>query len=87
MYLVPWLVAGALAGWIAGRLMRCPGGAPGQVAVGMIGALLGGWLLGPMMGTGPIQQGSFGLSSLGVALLGAFNLAALVKLAQQGIAR
>jgi len=39
------------------------------------------------MGAGTIRQGGFGPASLGVSLLGAFNLLALVKLVQQGIAR
>jgi uncharacterized membrane protein YeaQ/YmgE (transglycosylase-associated protein family) len=87
MYFIPWLVAGAVAGWVGGRLMRGPGGASGQVAVGVIGALLGGWLLGPMLGAGMMQQGGFGFGSLGVSLLGAFNLMVLVKLAQQSSVR
>ncbi len=88
MYFIPWLVVGGLAGWIAGRLMRGPGGVPGQVAVGAIGALLGGWLLGPMMGAGTLQQdGGIGFANLGVSLLGALNLLVLVKLAQQATGR
>ncbi|OJU45483.1 MAG: hypothetical protein BGN96_06915 [Bacteroidales bacterium 45-6] len=42
-----WIVIGALSGWIAGKLMR--GGGFGFVVnfiVGIIGAVVGGWIFG-----------------------------------------
>lgn len=45
--LVIFLLIGAAAGWIAGRLMRGGGfGVIGNIIVGIIGAFLGNWLLG-----------------------------------------
>jgi uncharacterized membrane protein YeaQ/YmgE (transglycosylase-associated protein family) len=80
---IPWLLAGAAAGWVSGRLIRAPGGVAAHLVLGAMGAWLGGWLLGPMMGAGTLHHGGFGLASLGVALLGAINLLVLVKVVQQ----
>ena len=43
--LVGWIVLGLLAGWIAGLITRGHGfGCLGNVAIGLIGAVVGGWL-------------------------------------------
>ena len=45
--LVIWLAIGALAGWIAGKVMKGKGfGVIGNIVVGIIGALVGGFLFG-----------------------------------------
>jgi len=44
-----FLVIGLIAGWLAGKIMRDHGfGALGNVAVGMVGAVLGGLLFGAL---------------------------------------
>ena len=49
--IVLWLVIGAVAGWLAGQLMRGRGlGLVGNIVVGIIGAIVGGWLLGGVLG-------------------------------------
>jgi len=58
-----------------------------NVVVGVIGALLGGWFLSPMFGAGTINNNDFSLSSLGVSLLGAIILLAIVNLVRRGTAR
>ena len=52
-----------------------------------IGALLGGWLLAPLFGTGTINQGDFSLSGLLVSFLGAVILLAIVNLVRRGSVR
>jgi uncharacterized membrane protein YeaQ/YmgE (transglycosylase-associated protein family) len=52
--------------------------------VGIVGALLGGWLLAPLFGTGTINQNDFSLGSLVVSLLGAVILLAAVNLFRRG---
>lgn len=43
--LLLWLAIGAIAGWIAGMLVRGGGfGLVGNIVVGIIGAFVGGWL-------------------------------------------
>ena len=41
-----WLLVGAIAGWLAGLLVKGGGfGLLGDIAVGILGAFIGGWLL------------------------------------------
>ena len=43
--LIIWIVVGAVAGWLAGTLMKGGGfGLIGDIVVGIIGAFIGGWL-------------------------------------------
>ncbi len=43
--LVLWVIIGGLAGWLTGMLLRGRGyGCIGNVVVGIIGAVIGGWL-------------------------------------------
>ena len=45
--IIAWLVIGAIAGWLAGMLVKGGGfGLIGDIIVGIIGAVLGGWLAG-----------------------------------------
>ena len=45
-----WLLVGAVAGWLAGVIVKGGGfGLVGDIAVGIVGAFLGGWLL-PRLG-------------------------------------
>jgi uncharacterized membrane protein YeaQ/YmgE (transglycosylase-associated protein family) len=48
--LIIWLVIGAVAGWFAGQIMKGGGfGLVGDVVLGIVGAVVGGWLL-PRLG-------------------------------------
>ena len=58
-----------------------------KVVVGIIGAMLGGWFLAPMLGTGTINSNYFNIADLGVSLLGAVILSAIVNLVRRGGAR
>lgn len=45
--LLIWIIVGALAGWLAGLVVRGFGfGLLGNIVVGILGAFLGGWLFG-----------------------------------------
>jgi uncharacterized membrane protein YeaQ/YmgE (transglycosylase-associated protein family) len=44
MGVVSWIVIGLLAGWLAGRIADSPGGLLRTLAVGLVGAILGGFL-------------------------------------------
>lgn len=89
MSIIIWLIVGGVVGWLASLIMRTDGqqGILLNVVVGVIGALLGGWLLAPLFGTGTINQGDFSLSGLVVSLLGAVILLAIVNLIRRGTAR
>jgi uncharacterized membrane protein YeaQ/YmgE (transglycosylase-associated protein family) len=82
MNFIIWLVVGGLIGWVASLIMRTDAqqGLLLNIVVGIIGALLGGWLISPLIGEGTINSGDFSLGGLVVSLLGAVILLAIVNL-------
>jgi uncharacterized membrane protein YeaQ/YmgE (transglycosylase-associated protein family) len=89
MNFIIWLVVGGLIGWVASMVMKTDAqqGMILNVVVGIVGAMLGGWFLAPMFGTGTINSNDFSLPGLGVSLLGAIVLLAIVNLFRRGSAR
>jgi len=89
MNLILILIVGGLIGWIASIVMRTNAqqGVLLNVVVGIVGALLAGFLLSPLFGTGTITSGNFSLSALLVSLLGAVILLAIVNLFRRGAVR
>jgi uncharacterized membrane protein YeaQ/YmgE (transglycosylase-associated protein family) len=89
MNIIIWLVVGGLIGWVASMIMKTDGqqGVILNVVVGIVGAMLGAWLLAPMFGAGTINQGDFSLAGLGLSLLGSIILLAVVNLVRRGTAR
>jgi uncharacterized membrane protein YeaQ/YmgE (transglycosylase-associated protein family) len=89
MNIIILLVVGGVLGWLASIVMRTDGqqGIFLNVIVGIVGALVGGWLLSPLFGTGTINQNDFSLASLVVSLLGAIILLAVVNLLRRGAPR
>ncbi len=89
MNLIIWLIVGGIVGWLASLVMRTDAqqGLILNVVVGIVGALLGGWFLAPMFGTGTINQNDFSIAGLGVSLLGAIILLAIVNLVRRGSPR
>ncbi|MDB5729835.1 MAG: GlsB/YeaQ/YmgE family stress response rane protein [Noviherbaspirillum sp.] len=89
MNFIIWIVVGGILGWLASLVMRTDAqqGMLLNVVVGIIGALLGGWLLAPLFGTGTINQNDFSISSLLVSFLGAVALLAIVNLVRRGTPR
>jgi uncharacterized membrane protein YeaQ/YmgE (transglycosylase-associated protein family) len=89
MNLIMWLVVGGLIGWVASMFMGTDGrqGIIPNVVVGIVGAVLGGWLLSGVVGAGSINQGDFSLPGLLVSFLGAVVLLFLVKLMRGGVLR
>ena len=89
MGFILWLIIGGAVGWLASLIMKrdASQGITLNVVVGIIGAMLGGWLLAPMFGTGTINQNDFSLAGLGVSLLGAIILLAIVNLVRRGSPR
>jgi uncharacterized membrane protein YeaQ/YmgE (transglycosylase-associated protein family) len=84
-----WIVIGGIIGWLASLVMKTDAqqGMILNVVVGIVGALLGGWLLAPLFGTGTINQNDFSISSLFVSFLGALVLLMVVNLFRRGQAR
>jgi uncharacterized membrane protein YeaQ/YmgE (transglycosylase-associated protein family) len=89
MNILIWLIVGGVIGWVASMIMRTDGqqGIGLNVVVGIVGALLGGWLLSPIVGVSTINQNNFSIGGVMVSLLGAIILLAGVNLFRRGRAR
>ena len=78
MSLVAWIVIGLIAGWLAGMVMKGGGyGTVGDIVVGVVGALVGGFLATLLFG-GDYLQG-INLTTLITAFVGAVILIAVVR--------
>ncbi len=79
-YYIPWLFAGAALGWLATIIIRRRRSILLlNIMVGMVGALLAGYLLPPVFHIRPIDPGIFNLPALMVSLGGAVILLAAVN--------
>lgn len=71
MGLLTWIVVGAIAGWLAGLFMKGAGfGLIGNIIIGVLGAIVGGWLAGAVLNV-PDAISGFNLATIGVAFVGA----------------
>lgn len=88
--LILWLLFGALVGWLASIVMRTDAqqGALLNIVVGIIGAMLGGFIFS-LLGIGGtnINNGDFSLSALLVSFIGAVILLGIVNLVRRGSVR
>ncbi len=75
MELLAWLIVGAIAGWLAGLLVKGDEGlgVVGHVVLGLVGALLGGWVVSLVTNNDPMD-GVFDISTLVTAVIGAVVL-------------
>lgn len=78
--IVLWIVIGALAGWLGSIIMgtNARQGAGLNIVVGVLGALVGGFITRTLFGANDYAHGFF--ASLGVALLGACVVIGIAKL-------
>jgi uncharacterized membrane protein YeaQ/YmgE (transglycosylase-associated protein family) len=83
------IIVGGILGWLASLIMRTDAqqGILMNIVVGIVGAILGGLVLAPLLGGGSITSGDFSISSLLVSLLGAVILLAIVNLVRRGSVR
>ena len=89
MGLIILIIVGGILGWLASIVMRTDGqqGILLNVVVGIVGALLAGFIVNPMIGGGNIMNGDFSGSALLVSFLGAVVLLAIVNLVRRGSVR
>ena len=89
MNFIIWLIVGGIIGWIASMIMRTDAqqGIVLNIVVGIIGSLLAGWLITPLIGGSTINQGNFSISGLVISLVGAVVLLAIVNLFRRGRVR
>lgn len=88
MGIIIWLIIGGVVGWLASLIMKTDGqqGIILNVVVGIVGAFIGGWLIGPLLGAGSINEG-ISIMSVVVSLIGAIILLAIVNLFRRGSVR
>jgi uncharacterized membrane protein YeaQ/YmgE (transglycosylase-associated protein family) len=76
MGILLWIVFGGIVGWLASILMKTRGGIFLDIIVGIVGAVIGGFVMSLVGGAGVV---GFNLYSFVVALIGAIILLAIVK--------
>ena len=80
MGILSWIVVGLIAGWLAGMVMKGGGyGLVGDIIVGVVGALLGGWIANTFLHIGAGMSG-INLESILVAFGGAVVLLLILRL-------
>jgi uncharacterized membrane protein YeaQ/YmgE (transglycosylase-associated protein family) len=86
---IVWLILGGVIGWLASLVMRTDAaqGIVLNIIVGIVGAMLGGWLISPLLGAASINQGDFSIMGLVVSFVGALILLAVVNLIRRGAVR
>jgi uncharacterized membrane protein YeaQ/YmgE (transglycosylase-associated protein family) len=77
MYILGWIVFGAIVGWLASRIMGRDGsGCMVNIALGLVGALAGGFLFRALSGSFDYDQHNLIVSTL-VAVIGAILVLAV----------
>jgi uncharacterized membrane protein YeaQ/YmgE (transglycosylase-associated protein family) len=81
MSIIAWIVLGAIAGYLAGLLVKGDEGLGviGHIVLGIVGALVGGFLAGALFGSDPID-GALDISSIVVATIGAVIVVVIASL-------
>lgn len=79
MGILTWIIVGLIAGWLAGVVMKGGGyGLLGDIILGIIGALVGGFLAGALFNI-PDAVSGFNITTMVVAFLGAIVTVAIVR--------
>lgn len=88
MGILVWLIVGGVVGWLASIVMRTDAqqGILLNVVVGIVGALLAGFIVSPLLGIGTINEG-VSIATFLVSLVGAIILLAVVNLFRRGRVR
>jgi uncharacterized membrane protein YeaQ/YmgE (transglycosylase-associated protein family) len=80
MGILSWLIVGLIAGWLAGQFVRGTGyGMLGDMIVGIVGALVGGYLASALFGIAAPLTG-INLVTIGVSFLGAVLTILILRL-------
>lgn len=86
MGILAWIIVGLIAGWLAGLVMKGSGyGVLGDIILGIVGALVGGFLAGVLFGSPGVT--GFNLPSLIIAFIGAVIVVWIVHALAPGRSR
>ena len=79
MGIISWLIVGLIAGWLTGLVMKGGGyGLVGDIILGIVGALIGGFLASALFGI-PDPVNGINVSSIIIAFIGAVIVTAIVR--------
>jgi uncharacterized membrane protein YeaQ/YmgE (transglycosylase-associated protein family) len=82
MGIIAWIVLGLIAGWLAGQVMKGGGyGLVGDIVLGIIGALVGGFLSSTLLG---LDINGFNVVSILIAFVGACIVIAIARALTRG---
>ena len=81
MTILVWLVLGLIAGWIASLLVGGGYGLIGDIVLGIVGALVGGWLGSTFLG---LDVTGLNVTSIALAVGGAVIVLVLVRALSRG---
>jgi uncharacterized membrane protein YeaQ/YmgE (transglycosylase-associated protein family) len=77
MGIVAWIVLGAIAGWITNMIMGGREGVIATIILGIIGAVVGGWLAGTVLKVADVT--GINIESIVVAVIGAIIVVAVYR--------
>jgi uncharacterized membrane protein YeaQ/YmgE (transglycosylase-associated protein family) len=78
--ILSWIIVGLIAGWLASVVMRGGGyGLIGDIIVGIVGALIGGFLAANLLNM-PNAVNGINITSIFVAFVGAMILVAILRM-------
>jgi uncharacterized membrane protein YeaQ/YmgE (transglycosylase-associated protein family) len=79
MGLLAWIIVGLIAGWLASLVMKGGSGSVlGDIILGIVGALVGGFLAGALFNV-PDPISGLNVTTIIVAFLGAIVVIAIVR--------
>ena len=79
MGIIAWIVVGLIAGWLTGLVMKGGGyGLVGDIILGIVGALIGGFLASALFGI-PNPVNGINIESIIIAFIGAVIVTAIVR--------
>lgn len=89
MGIIVLFVVGGIVGWLASMIMRTDAqqGIFLNIVVGIVGALLAGFIITPLIGGAPITSGVISIQSVLVSLAGAVILLAIINMFRRGTVR
>ncbi len=80
MGIIGWIIIGIVAGWLAEKIMKRNHGLLTNLVVGVVGAIIGGFLASSLLG---LDVGGFNITTLLVATIGAVLLLFIVGLVRR----
>jgi uncharacterized membrane protein YeaQ/YmgE (transglycosylase-associated protein family) len=82
MSIIAWIVLGAIAGYLAGFLVKGDEGLGviGHIVLGIVGAIVGGFLASLLFNVKDPLQGAFDISTIVTAIVGAVLVVLVVSM-------